>query len=201
MKQITRPLSWLTYRKNWLVFLLVVLVVGSYRAGFGQDRLPITPVPEEAKQAVTFNLAGNTPFMGVSYHHQLIKFATQRQPYAGAIEVSAGVGFVPAFCFFGCTKGVLTTQHALLLLWGRKLQGELGYAGFLTSRESFYNQGYLPGAVAGLRYAPKTWLLRLYMAGMVYQDKGTGITASGDLAWQTTTYLLPIPGVSIGRRF
>ena len=180
------------------MLLVLLLLAGSCTAGLSQA---VLPAPEAAKHAITFDLAGNTPLIGVSYHQQLIQFANVHHAYTGAIEVSAGFGYVPSICIFGCSADGLSTHHSLLLLWGRKLQGEFGYAGFLTPKGLLYEQAYLPGAIAGLRYSPKSWLLRLYIAGMIVQENGTGITVSGDLAWQKKTYLLPIPGLSIGRRF
>ncbi len=161
----------------------------------------LTPPPENAKHAVTFDLGGNTPVVGASYHYQLIQFANAQRSYVGAIEVSAGIGFVPSICFFGCSQATVTTHHSLLLLWGHKLQAELGYAGTLFSQRFIGESVYAPGVITGLRYAPKTWLLRLYVAGWVYHENGTGITDSDDLVWQKTTYLLPSLGLSIGKRF
>ena len=188
-----------TYHKYLWV---LPLVMGSYALCYGQEPLPVTPPLNEARHAITLDLLGSTPVIGLSYHNQIIQFGKSPGSYKGAIEVNAGFGIIPSICIFGCSQPSFSTHHSLLLLWGRKLQGEIGYAGFLIDKGSlFSNQAYLPGANLGLRYAPKTWLIRLYMADMVYQEKGTGVTSAGDLVWQTKTFLYPLPGFSVGRRF
>ncbi len=181
---------------------VLALIVGSQALGFCQEPLPVTPPLDQARQAITLDLAGSTPFIGVSYHNQIVQFGKTSGSYKGALEVNAGFGIIPSICFFGCSQPSLSTHHSVLLLWGRKLQAEFGYTGFLARKGVlFTNQAYLPGANLGLRYAPRTWLLRLYMAGMVDQEKGTAVTSDGDLVWQTKTFLYPVPGFSIGRRF
>ncbi|MVM31844.1 hypothetical protein GO755_17480 [Spirosoma sp. HMF4905] len=189
-----------TYR-YYLLALLFIL--GSRTPGLGQESSSLIPAPEEAKQAMTLDLLGNTPVLGVSYHHQIIQFATQRQSYAGAIEVSAGAGIIPKLCLWGpCDdKLSVSTHHSLLLLWGRRLQVEVGYAGVLGQKGIIASQAYIPGVITGLRYAPKTWLVRLYVAGMIYSETRTSSKAYDDVVWKKTTYLFPSPGLSIGRRF
>ncbi len=127
---------------NRSYILVFLLAVGYGTIGFSQQTMTVTPLPDEAKHAVTFDMGGNTPTIGVSYHNHIIRFANAHQPYTRALELSAGLGF-----------------------------------------------------------SPKTWLLRLYIMGMIYQEKGTAITSSGDLVWQKKTYLKPSPGLSIGKRF
>lgn len=148
------------------------------------------------------DLLGSTPFIGLSYHNQIIQFGKSTDSYKGAVEVNAGFGIIPSICIFGCSQPSLSTHHSILVLWGRKLQAEFGYTGFLARKGVlFTNQAYLPGASLGLRFASNAWLFRLYMAGMVGQEKGTGVTGDGDLVWQTKTFLYPIPGFSVGHRF
>jgi hypothetical protein len=161
----------------------------------------VTPVPQEARQALALNVGGNSLLLGVGYQYQLIQFGTKHHSHAGALEINAGLGFVPSICILGCSDSGITTHHGLLLLWGRKLQGEIGYAGLLARKGLLYDQAYLPGALAGLRFAPNDWFLRLYIVGLFYHQEGTGITATGELAWQKTRYLQPLPAMSIGFRF
>jgi hypothetical protein len=176
--------------------------MGSCALSHGQEPLPVTPPLTEGRHAITLDLAGSTPFIGLSYHNQIVQFGRSPGSYKGAIELNAGFGIIPSICVIGCSESGFSTHHSLLLLWGRKLQGEIGYAGFLTRKGLVYSgKTYLPGVNLGLRYAPKAWLLRLYMAGMVYQEKGTGLTNTGDLVWQTKTLLQSVPGFSVGRRF
>lgn len=127
-------------------YLLVLhLAAVCYHSALAQELVVLTPPTEHAKHAITFDLGGNTPVVGASYHYQLIQFANAQRSYAGAIEVSAGIGFIPSICIFGCSQATVTTHHSLLLLWGHKLQAELGYAGLLTPRGALYQQAYLPG--------------------------------------------------------
>jgi hypothetical protein len=178
------------------------LIMGSCALSYGQEPLPVTPPLTEARHAITLDLAGSTPFIGLSYHNQIVQFGRSPGSYKGAIELNAGFGFIPSICVFGCSESSLSTHHSLLLLWGRKLQGEIGYAGFLTGEGIVYSgKTYLPGVNLGLRYAPKAWLFRLYMVGVVHKEKGTAYTGTNDLVWETKTLLLPIPGFSVGRRF
>lgn len=182
--------------------LLTLLIAGSYTGCRGQELPSVTPAPREARQAVTLDLIGNTPFVGVSYHYELIRFNPRQNTFAGAVEVQAGVGYIPQFCFFNCSPGGLTTHHALLLLWGNRLRGEFGYAGTLTEPGLFGAQAYMPGALIGLRTpSGKTWLVRLYVAGLIYHTDGTVTTATGDLVRERKTVLLVSPGLSIGKRF
>ena len=87
-------------------YLLVLLLTAvGHRSALAQEQVLLTPPTENAKHAVTFDLGGNTPVVGASYHYQLIQFANAQRSYVGAIEVSAGIGFVPSICFFGCSHG------------------------------------------------------------------------------------------------
>lgn len=158
------------YRHHLIALLLGL---GLYGSAFGQDSLRVIPPLEQARHAITLDIAGNTPLIGVGYRNQIIRFSNAQHSYSGGLELSAGLGYIPSICFFACSKSGVSTYHSLLLLFGRKVQAEIGYSGMLISK-------YLPGAIVGLRYAPENWLLRLYLNRFVH---GT------------------IPGVSVGLRF
>ena len=186
------------YQKTWL---LAWLLTGLGQVSRGQSSTSVTPTPDELKQAVSLDLGGNTPAVGFSYHRVLVPFATLQHPNAGSINLQAGVGYIPTFCIFGCNRGGLTTHHALLFRWGRRLQGEVGYTGFLGPQNAIASQAYLPGALTGLRYGPKTWFARLYLTGLFHSDKESLVMTSGELVDQLTNYLILSMGLSIGKRF
>ena len=187
------------YQKIWLLWLLIG--IGPMPVSWGQSLTSVTPVPDELKQGVSLDLGGNTPLIGFSYHRVLVPFATPRHPNAGSINMQLGVGYIPTFCLFGYNQGGLSSHHALLFRWGRRLQGEVGYAGLLAPKNAIASQVYLPGALTGLRYNPKAWFARLYLAGLFHHEDKTIITTAGELVDQRVNYLILSVGLSIGKRF
>ncbi|GAA4394591.1 hypothetical protein GCM10023187_00590 [Nibrella viscosa] len=186
---------------------LLLLVTAALLPITGRGQLPsVTPEPKGYRQAVSFDLAGNTPFIGASYHLQFIRFAPRSRNYSGAIELSAGLGYVPGICLFTSCPGSFSTHHALLLLYGRgRWQAEAGYTGFYYNTQFFIWKlnGYMPAPAVGIRYhtSRNDWLFRLYMAGSSHAETNTSQSATGDLVLKKTTYLMMLPGFSVGKRF
>ncbi|WP_247232282.1 hypothetical protein [Telluribacter sp. SYSU D00476] len=185
------------------VLLLVLLSVGW--PVLGQDST-LTPKPEALRNAFTLDLAGNTPVIGASYHVQVVRFRPEGNLYRGAVELSTGLGYMPSLCLFERCSGSVSTHHSLLLLYGRRLQTELGYAGSLFKTHFLFDdlkyQSYLSAGLLGLRYnGPQRWLFRLYLTGWVYTDIESDTNAAGELVKQEVTRLNLFPGFSFGRRF
>lgn len=60
---------------NRSYILVFLLAVGYGTLGFSQQTMTVTPLPNETKHAITFDRGGNTPAIGVSYPHPIIRFA------------------------------------------------------------------------------------------------------------------------------
>ena len=188
-----------------LRFIQLVVLLSTGSPVLGQDST-LTPKPEALRNAFTLDLGGNTPVIGASYHVQVVRFRPQGNYYTGAVELSAGLGYMPSLCLFERCSGSVSTHHALLLLYGRRLQTELGYAGSLFKFNFLFNdfkyQSYLPTGLLGLRYnGPNRWLFRLYLTGWVFTNIESDTNAAGELMRQEITRLNLFPGFSFGRRF
>ncbi|WP_128543367.1 hypothetical protein [Larkinella soli] len=184
----------------WSLLLFLLSAPGGLQA---QDSLLI-PLPKDLRQAVTLDLGGPVPVFGASYRHRIIRFQSADRRLSGGFELSAGLGVVPTICLFSRCPPTISTHHALLFLYGNRLQGEFGYHGTYVKSYFLFSdvEGYLPGAGIGLRYhTTRRWLFRLSVSGWIYDSRDFGANATGDLVWRKTRYLVFLPGISVGRPF